>query len=47
MSLGGWHRDCPERGNIFDHHSVVYEYAGGRCFQLLPNRRVSGDVSTL
>lgn len=49
MSLGGLaSRIAPERGNIFDHHSVVYEYAGGvrvffNCCQI---EGVSGDVST-
>ena len=49
-SLGGLQsRLAPERGNIFDHHSVCYEYAGGvrvffNCCQI---EGVSGDVSTM
>jgi predicted dehydrogenase len=49
MSLGGLQsRLAPSRGNIFDHHSVVYEYAGGVrvFFNSCQIEGVSGEVST-
>jgi len=49
MSLGGLQsRLAPDRGNIFDHHSVVYEYAGGVrvFFNSCQIEGVSGEVST-
>ncbi|MCE9604795.1 MAG: Gfo/Idh/MocA family oxidoreductase [Planctomycetia bacterium] len=48
-SLGGLQsRLGAERGNIFDHHAVVYEYAGGVrvFFNSCQIEGVSGEVST-